>query len=249
MQFCPRKVLHNHPARIEAVTLRYSLFQDLAAGYSAWRLRPTFYSGSRIEKITITLLFAIAAGMSGLAYCQAQALPALSDAYIKHLAEESLATDTQQLKAERSQTPPNYFKLSRLTNNVGMEHATLGNYAEAERFMQQALALIRNIPVAPIPSVQQIQSGVGLAVYRDIVARITFEGTVAHNLGQTYFKQKKYKEAEPMYQISIATAEADPGKGLLQEYLTDLETCYVAMGNAQLAKETRSRIKAVEARR
>jgi tetratricopeptide (TPR) repeat protein len=202
-----------------------------------------------LKKISITLLFAIAAGMSGPAHCQARAVPALSDAYIKHLAEERLATETQRLEAERRQTPLNYFKLSRLTNNVGMEHFTLGNYADAERFMQQALALIRNIPVAPIPSVQQIQSGADLAAYRDIVARITFEGTVAHNLGQTYFKQKKYKEAEPMYKISTVAAEADPGKGQLKVYLTDLETLYVAMGNAQLTKETRGRIQTVEARR
>jgi tetratricopeptide (TPR) repeat protein len=188
----------------------------------------------KVRTTATALLFVVASVMSGSAYCQAQVE--------RH-------TDTRLVEGEQKKTPPNYFQLSRVATNAGMNQLMLGNYAEAERTLQQALDLIRKIPARPIPLNPQLLTGTDVAAYQDAVARVTFEGTIAHNLGQVFFRQKKYKEAEPMYKISTAAAEANPHKTSLKEYLADLEALYVAMGNEQLAKETRSRIKAAEAKR
>jgi tetratricopeptide (TPR) repeat protein len=185
-----------------------------------------------MKKIATALLLVVASVMSGLAHSQTQ-----------------IEKDKQLLAENQKDTSPNYFQLSRVANDAGMEQLILRNYAEAERNMYEALNLIRKIPRKPIPLNPQFSTGADVAAYQDVVARITFEGTVAHNLGQIFFRQKKYKEAEPMYSISTAAAEANPKKTLLKEYLTDLETLYVAMGNTQLAKETRSRIQAAEVTR
>ncbi len=115
--------------------------------------------------------------------------------------------------------------------------------------LQQALSLIRKIPLEPIPSNPPLLTGSDAATYQDAVARVTLEGSIAHNLGQVFFRQKKYSQAEPMYKLSIAAAEADPRKALLKAYLLDLEALYIAMGNEELTRGTRKRIRLTEATR
>jgi tetratricopeptide (TPR) repeat protein len=158
-------------------------------------------------------------------------MPLLSEAEIKHRTEQDLNFDLRKLETESKVSPPNYFSLSRVTNNVGMEHYMLGNYIEAERFLNAALTQIRNIPAEPIPSSPNLGSNQDLARYQDIVARVRMEGGYAHNLAQVYFKQKKYKEAESMYKISVAAAEANPQKTLLNEYRADYDKLKAAMSN------------------
>jgi tetratricopeptide (TPR) repeat protein len=158
-------------------------------------------------------------------------MPRLSEAEIKQRTEQDLNFYLRKLETESKVSPPNYFSLSRVTNSVGMDHYILGNYVEAERFLNAALTQIRNIPAELIPSSPNLRSNEGTASYQDIVARVTMEGACAHNLAQVYFKQKKYKEAESMYKISVAAAEADPQKTLLNEYRADYDRLKAAMSN------------------
>jgi tetratricopeptide (TPR) repeat protein len=192
-------------------------------------------SGDRLTttgNVLTVLLFAVALTTSGTAYCQA----------IKE-------SERNVLGPEQKEAYSNYFDQSRLANNAGMDQLIARNYPESERMLQLALDSIRKIPAVPIPSNPKLLTRSDVAAYQDIVARVTFEGAIAHNLGQVYFRQKKYKEAEAMYKISTTAAEANPLKTSLKEYLVDLESLYLAIGNEQLAKEARSRIQAAEAKR